>query len=850
MSNNLQRVSVVLLCLPSFVSALFIVEPAAVTMMLSFVWLAIPFVLAIVVLTLRETAVLIAACIGGILLLPLLSSDITWSMISGALSYVIVTGFVVSLVLRQRVLNERERRAELKVNNEALQNEIAAREYTESALRQSEEAAQQFQQKLITLQEVNIELAQIESFDDLCREAIIQGRARLGFDRLGIWFLDETDPDYMVGAFGTDEEGNLSDERGLRLPVSPKEAFAVTNPTEFPTQIWHRSELYNGEHEVVGSGWNALALLWRKDKVIGILSTDNLIEKRPFSPEVVELLRLYASSLSHLFTRKQAELRAEKRRMMLESVVEMGKEVTKVADLRECLQRIYVSIKNGLDFDRVGLFIYDENHNHLHGTFGTDREGNPREEWDMILPVEFSSPARRPLNADEQVVFAQDFQVVHGKDVLGMAGVKQHVRVVSWVGEKLVAVISADNLPSQRPIQDAQVEALHLFAGYAGLAIANARLLAQAMEAEKRYRSIFENVIEGIFQVDLDGRFVEANPAIAKMFGYERPAQFIEEVKKIGSQIYANAEQFVEVVDLLSAQGQIVNYEFEGKKRDGTHIWLSQNVQSVYDEHGQLLHFEGTAQDITERKQAEEEREALISELEKRNAELERFTYTVSHDLKSPLITIQGFLGFVERDAIAGNTTRIKEDIERISQATNRMKQLLDELLELSRVGRLANPEEKVSYAELVQDALALVSGQLMQAQIEVTVASDLPVVYVDRRRLIEVLQNLLDNAIKFMGDQPHPRIEIGAEKDGAETIFFVRDNGVGIMPEYQETVFGLFERLDQSVEGTGIGLALVKRIIEVHNGRLWVESAGMGQGSTFCFTLPLVDEAPKLEQS
>jgi len=122
---------------------------------------------------------------------------------------------------------------------------------------------------------------------------------------------------------------------------------------------------------------------------------------------------------------------------------------------------------------------------------------------------------------------------------------------------------------------------------------------------------------------------------------------------------------------------------------------------------------------------------------------------------------------------------------------------------------------------------------------VEVRIAPDLPVLYVDRPRLLEVFQNLIENSVKFMGDQSHPRIEIGARTDSEETVLFVRDNGIGINPLYHEKVFGLFNKLDQKTEGTGIGLALAKRIVEVHGGRLWVESTGVGQGTTFCLTLP-----------
>jgi len=235
-------------------------------------------------------------------------------------------------------------------------------------------------------------------------------------------------------------------------------------------------------------------------------------------------------------------------------------------------------------------------------------------------------------------------------------------------------------------------------------------------------------------------------------------------------------------------------------------------------------------------------RKKLISELESKNAELERFTYTVSHDLKSPLFTIRGFLGYLEQDALAGNIVRLKGDIQRITDATDKMQRLLNELLELSRVGRLKNESTSFPFRDLVQEASELVQGRIMARDIRVSMDPDLPTVYGDRPRLTEVLQNLVDNAAKFMGVQTEPRIEIGCEgEEEGKPIFYVRDNGMGIPPEHLERVFGLFNKLDPKTDGTGIGLALVRRIIEVHGGRIWVESE-VGKGSTFFFTLPSVE--------
>lgn len=234
-----------------------------------------------------------------------------------------------------------------------------------------------------------------------------------------------------------------------------------------------------------------------------------------------------------------------------------------------------------------------------------------------------------------------------------------------------------------------------------------------------------------------------------------------------------------------------------------------------------------------------EQRKTLIGELESKNEELERFTYTVSHDLKSPLVTISGFLGFLEKDAAAGNIERLREDSMRIHEAVGKMQRLLSELLELSRIGRMMNAPQELSLDQLVREAMDIVHGQLQERNVTVQIQPNLPAVYGDKPRLIEVLQNLLDNAAKYMGDQPKPLIEIGQRgEENGKPIIYIKDNGIGIALEHHERVFGLFNKLDVKSEGTGVGLALVKRIIEVHSSRIWLESEA-GKGSTFLFTLP-----------
>ena len=234
----------------------------------------------------------------------------------------------------------------------------------------------------------------------------------------------------------------------------------------------------------------------------------------------------------------------------------------------------------------------------------------------------------------------------------------------------------------------------------------------------------------------------------------------------------------------------------------------------------------------------EEALRAERSDLATKNAELERFNYTVSHDLKTPLVTIRGFAGLAGTDLAAGRYDAVRKDLGRIVAAADKMHGLLDDLLELSRIGRVVHPPEDVPLGELVKDALELLKGQLEAKGVLLQVARDLPVVHADRRRLLEVLQNLVENAVKFTGQQKHPHVEIGWRVMDNEPEFYVRDNGIGIEPRFLERVFGLFEKLDPGGEGTGVGLALVRRIIEAHGGRVWAESEGLGRGTTFFFTL------------
>lgn len=356
--------------------------------------------------------------------------------------------------------------------------------------------------------------------------------------------------------------------------------------------------------------------------------------------------------------------------------------------------------------------------------------------------------------------------------------------------------------------------------------------------SEARTRALLNAIPDMIFEFTRDGtirQFIsssETRPILP-------PDQFVG--RKISEVLPSVADQTMFAIARVIESGQVHAFEYQLSESDENKIFEARISPLSPDTVLAIV------RDISLQKWILGEREQLINELESKNAELERFTYTVSHDLKSPLITIKGFLGFLRQDAISGNHARFEADIQRISGAADKMQQLLNELLELSRVGRLVNRAEVIDLNAMISEVLELLHGRILAASIRVLVQDDLPRVYGDRPRLFEVLQNLIDNAAKFMGDRADPCIEIGTsgKTENDTPVFFVRDNGIGIDPRYKNRIFGLFDKLDARSNGTGIGLALARRIIEFHGGRIWVESEP-GKGSTFFFSLPPVEHSPE----
>ena len=365
-------------------------------------------------------------------------------------------------------------------------------------------------------------------------------------------------------------------------------------------------------------------------------------------------------------------------------------------------------------------------------------------------------------------------------------------------------------------------------------------------ESEIKYRELYDTMAQGVIYRNENGDIVSVNNAAKEILGLsleqiQGKADVNETWKAInedGTQLARN--EFPSVKSLRTGKGvdnsvMGIFHPVEKKYR-----WILVNSKPwIKAGSNRAIQAFSTFTDITDRKRADEEREKLIKQLEIKNTELERFVYTISHELKSPLVTIAGFSGILMDDVESKDIIKLASHVKHITKAVDNMSILLDELLELSRIGRVNYRLEKIELSSLAAEVVESIKSRPGFNEFTIEIADDLPVLHGDRLRLQEVLQNLIGNAAKFHNDRKIPHIEVGSRKDGSEEVIFVRDNGQGIDPAYHERIFSLFERLDTRIEGTGVGLALVHRILEEHGGRVWVESEGVGMGSTFCFVIP-----------
>jgi PAS domain S-box-containing protein len=380
------------------------------------------------------------------------------------------------------------------------------------------------------------------------------------------------------------------------------------------------------------------------------------------------------------------------------------------------------------------------------------------------------------------------------------------------------------------------------------LSDANDRLRQANADLERlkeSYRDLYHHAPVLYFSLDATGNLAAFNETMLRMLGYPR--------EKLLGQPYAglltpkDQAAFLADPGVMQRPGEV---ETQWVKQDGTVIDVWIGTTTIRDPSGEFIRSRSVARDVSEkrrlsnalRRQAEEVVRAN-HHLVRVNQELEEFTYVVSHDLKEPLRTIEAFSNFLGQDYGDQLEGDGKEFIGHLLQASRRLRRLIDDLLTLSRTGRVINTPRAFAWRPVIDTVLSDLQQLISRKQGVVRVEEPLPGVVGDPERIMQLLANLVSNALRY-NENARPEVVIGArtepDGDGRFVTLFVRDNGIGIDPAYHEQVFRIFRRLHHrdDVEGTGAGLAICKRIVEAHHGKIWIESEA-GRGATFLFTLP-----------
>ena len=364
--------------------------------------------------------------------------------------------------------------------------------------------------------------------------------------------------------------------------------------------------------------------------------------------------------------------------------------------------------------------------------------------------------------------------------------------------------------------------------------------MASAADAEGLFRALMAGVTDyAILVLDPEGNVAMWNDGARKLKGYEA-----DEIIGRNFSIFYTPEDRArgvpeDALRVAAAEGKFEDESLRVRK-DGTTFWASQVVSPIRDGSGKVTGFVKVTRDITQRKDVEAEIQNYVERLKRSNQELDDFAYIASHDLKEPIRGLSNNAKFLQEDyaEVVGDAGRRR--LDRMIYLCGRMESLVDDLLYFSRLSRQDLAVQSVDLNRVIRDIELMMETTLRERNVTIAVPEALPAIVCDVPRVTEVFRNLITNAVKY-NDKPEKRVEIGVSgREGGAPVFYVRDNGIGIDERFYSDIFRIFKRLneeDDSVKGTGVGLTFVKKIVERHGGRIWLESEP-GRGTTFFFTL------------
>jgi PAS domain S-box-containing protein len=731
---------------------------------------------------------------------------------------------------------------------ESIRDITALRETTQKleAARQSERL---FRGRLEGLHEVNIELAQADSPLEMCRLAIELGRARLGFDRLGIWLAVPGEPETFDGTFGADEQGNLRDETNCHIAFTGDKLLQKVMARRSPSAVLERGHIADHQRQVVGEGMRALAPLWDGREVIGFLATDNLLGKQPITEQDREVLGLLATNIAHLYTRKRTEqsLQASEEtersfRRQLQGLHEVNTALAEADSPRE-LCRLAVELgRSKLGFDRLGVwFISEESPDVLTGSFGIDEHGNLRDEWGNRHGLPESRDGTGGLSDRQTAYYVEDTPLRN--HLCEQVGVGTVARAAMWDGQRIIGRISTDNLLRKDPITQQRIELLKLFAADVGHLYTRKRTEELLRKSEEDYRLLVENQSEVLVKLDSEYRIAFASPSFYQMF--ERT-----EAELLGGELdpMIHAEDMAKVTEArrsLESPAHSCRFECRMMVKDGFR-WLGWSANAVTDAEGKVTSVVAVGRDITERKRAEEE----LRQAQKMEA-IGRLAGGIAHDFNNQLTVIKGYGDLLLRELEKDDP--VHEQIEEIHKAATQAEALTNQLLAFSHK-QILRPQI-IDLNDVLSD-IANALDRMLGENVELCIipGEGLGNTEADPVQVRQAIMNVVINAwdampkggqIKITTDNVTVSDEYVSRfpeaQVGDHVLLSISDTGTGMDDETIQRVFEPFFTTKPIGEGTGLGLPMVYGFVKQSGGHISLSSRA-GVGTMLRMYLPRTD--------